>query len=150
MRPLLVSALAALCTGPFGGVSFLAPPTEDVALCGRGLLLKSAFPFIALPGVVKVREQSDCDLRSSVLADFFVGDATGRRGFLMVGDFLGDKMSGSCLVPGFEARGGEVFDFEGGLEAGLGPLAFIGELELRPGGLLLAVDLIGSDDGMSE
>lgn len=43
-----------------------------------------------------------------------------------------------------------MFDFEGGLVAGLGPLAFIGELELRPGGLFLEVDFIGSDGGMPE
>lgn len=94
-----MSVLNALCTWPLDGVSLLATPIgEDVALLGRGLF-KSPFPFIALLVALNVREQSDCDLSSGGRADFFVGDVTGRRGFLIVGDFLGDKESGSCLVP---------------------------------------------------
>lgn len=131
--------VAALCT--FGRTS-LAAPLGDVALCGRDLFEPSLpFTAAALPELVDMREQSDWDLRSGEsLEDFFVGEVTGRRGFLMVGDFLGDKLRGSCLEVAFE---GEVFDFDGGLAAGLGPLAFMGELELRPGGLLL-------DEGVSD
>ena len=38
-----------------------------------------------------VREQSERDFKSDILGDLLVGDVTGSRGFLMVGDFLGER-----------------------------------------------------------
>lgn len=100
-----------------------------------------------------MREHSDWDFKSAVfksavLEDFLVGDVTGSKGFLMVGDFLGEKEWANpdepSLVVEFEWRGGDVLDLEGGLAMGFGSLAFSGEVELLAGCLVLGFDFNSS------
>lgn len=66
-------------------LSCQANPSEGIALCGRVILV----PLRPLVPVPSVSEHSDLDFKSAVL-DFLVGDVTGKRGFLIVGDFFGD------------------------------------------------------------
>lgn len=93
------------------------------------------------------------------LVGFFVGDVTGSRGFLIVGDFFGSEedflgdneggvSEGCCFARELKGREGDVLDFEGGLATGLELFAFKGELELLPGSLAPECDFIGSEEGM--
>lgn len=103
--------------------------------------------------MVPVREHSDRDFKSAFL-DFFVGDVTGSKGFLIVGDLLDTAVPGDpslveeladpSLVEELECRGGDVLDLEGGLVMGLGSLAFRGELELLLGCFAFEVDFSDS------
>lgn len=92
--------------------------------------------------VLSVRQLSERDFVSADLARDFVGDVTGKRGFLIVGDFFGDPED-SRLVVDFAFREVYELDFEG---EGVGSLAFSGELELRLGCLLLGFDFNGSEE----
>lgn len=104
---------------------------------------------LLLAGVLGAREHSDLDLVGrdwEGLWVVLVGDFTGSRGFLMVGDFLGDRERDREEVTECDFLGGEELDLEGGLVTlGLGSFAFNGVLELLPGCLLGVLDFARSE-----